>query len=420
VSADADQHAVSRLIAEHAQRLTNVDPDAPLDDLAALADLIGHAAVIGVARSTHGAHELSTLTHRVLRLLVEQGGFWSLAIEDDWVTGTRIDEFLRTGQGDPRRLLSALQPHFQTAELLDVLIWMRSHNERHPNHPVGFVGIDSSVLRVDAYDTLADHVHLTAPDRLSELEQHLAFLRPATSIAAHTAGYRDRPDKQPIIDHARQVHDLVAALPPADGRALALRNARAIVEYHRYHALAEMDSMAYLEARMAENLLWWARHTGHRLLYWSGSHSAVGIARTVSFPPSPPKTSRNAGSYLREQLGPDYVSVGLTFHHGSLTLGPTSRTVPAPPPHFAEAILGGAGDDAYLLDLHADMPETVRAWLDGPATVRLAPSFNPAADADTHMTGGSLTEWFDVIIHMNCVAPTRTPHWHQPLARRRK
>jgi erythromycin esterase len=406
--ASANREAVTRSIAEHAYRLATVDPDAPLDDLAPLADLTGDATVVGVARSTHGAHDLSTITHRVLRLLVEQRGFRSLAIEDDWVTGTRIDEYLRTGRGDLRGLLGDLEAHFRTAELLDVLTWMRSHNEHRPDDPVRFVCIDSSVVRVGAYDAVVEHVHHTAPDRLGELEEHLAVLRPATAIAEHTARYRDRPDKRVLIDHARQVHDLVASLPPTAGRAVALHNARAIVEYHQFHAIDVMDSMAYLEECLAENLLWWARHTGHKVLYWSGSHSAVGHARTVSFPPSPPKTSRSAGSYLRAQLGPHYVSVGLTLHHGSLTLDSTTRTVPAPSPDFAEAVLGGA-QQTLLLDLRADMPETLRAWLDGTARLRLIAADYDAADAEAHMTGGSLAEWFDILIHASRVTPTRAP-----------
>jgi erythromycin esterase len=87
-----------------------------------------------------------------------------------------------------------------------------------------------------------------------------------------------------------------------------------------------MTSMSYVESCLAKNTIWWHEHTGHKVIYWSGSHSAVGHARTVSFPPAPPKTGRNAGSYLREHFGARYLSGGslndwfdLIIHHREAT-----------------------------------------------------------------------------------------------------
>jgi erythromycin esterase len=50
----------------------------------------------------------------------------------------------------------------------------------------------------------------------------------------------------------------------------------------------------------------------------------------------------------------------------------------------------------------------VRTWLDAPATLRaIGPSYEPERDADYHMSGGSLAEWFDAIIQLEEVTPTR-------------
>ncbi|MFD9722072.1 erythromycin esterase family protein [Streptomyces sp. NPDC059076] len=120
----------------------------------------------------------------------------------------------------------------------------------------------------------------------------------------------------------------------------------------------------------------------------------------------PPGTERNAGSYLRERFGADYVSLGLTFH-----LGPA----PVPPPDYAEAVLGSAGHDAYLLDLRSGVPPAgVWRWLTAPARTRLVgPGYDPADDRAHQLSGGSLAQWFDAIVHWRKVTPARplrVPH----------
>src|SRR5205823_13232091 len=133
------------------------------------------------------------------------------------------------------------------------------------------------------------------------------------------------------------------------------------------------------------NIIWWQEHTAGKIVYWGGiAHTANGTSRTVS-PSSPPLTHRNAGSYLRGHFGTNYISIGLTFHHGSLPY-----PVPAPPPEFAEATLASAGRDRYLLDLHARQSHSVRAWLHAPARTRLiGPHYNPDDDAADHTAGRS-------------------------------
>ncbi|MDL5206268.1 erythromycin esterase family protein [Streptomyces sp. ALI-76-A] len=115
-----------------------------------------------------------------------------------------------------------------------------------------------------------------------------------------------------------------------------------------------------------------------------------------------PTTTRKP-QYLREYFGTGYVSIGLTFHHGM-----ARYPVLPPPAEFADAVLGGTGLDAYPLDLRVDGPPTVRAWLDTPAKTRLiGPHYDPTDNAAYHLSGGSLAEWFDAILHTQEVSPVR-------------
>jgi erythromycin esterase len=401
---------VTRWITEHAHPLALLDAAAPPRGLEPLDSIVDQAIVVGLARPTHGAHELSTLTQRILRYLVETFGFRTLAIEEDWTTGIEIDRHLRSGHGDPQELLQNASQQWQNEELLDVLRWLRGWNEQHPDDHVRFVGLDVSSVRAVAHDAIVDHVRRRAPDRLDELEAHLSVTRPTAGIRDHTERYASLADKGPLLEHAHRTFDLVEGLPAGDDQAFALQHARVIVAYHELHAIQSAARMTYLEARLADNLIWWHDHTGHKILYWSGSHSAVGDARRVDFGPNrSSETGRNAGSYLRQHFGTRYRSGGLTVHHGTIRLDATTQDVPEPPSGRPDAVLGEVGLDRFLLNLRSDHPPSVRDWLEAPATFRLiGPSYRPMEDAGHHMRGGSLADWFDFIIHHHQVTPTRS------------
>ncbi|MFH8748026.1 erythromycin esterase family protein [Streptomyces rimosus] len=162
--------------------------------------------------------------------------------------------------------------------------------------------------------------------------------------------------------------------------------------------------LADIERVLAEDTIRWQQHTGDKVVYWGGlAHTVKGAPRTVS-PSSPPATHRNAGGYLRERYGSGYVSIGLTFHHGSAPM-----TVPAPPEEFAEATLGRSGlPDAYLWNLRTPSPAAVREWLAAPVRTRLVgPHYDARDDAAHHLSGGSLADWFDALVHVRTVSPAR-------------
>ncbi|MFB4320210.1 erythromycin esterase family protein [Actinomadura sp. 21ATH] len=388
--------AAARWIAARARPLDAPTAAAPLTDLEPLRGLAGGAAVVGMGAVTRGAHEVSVLQHRTARFLVEELGFRTLALEEDWTTGLALDAYARTGEGDPHDLLTRMWLPWRTQEMLDVLLWMRAFNERHPVDPVRFLGLDLTATGPIAYDAVTDHVRDTAPERLPELDAHYAPLRPAGAIDDHVGRYRALADKDPYIEHARRAYDLVAALPPAPGRAAARKHAQAIVDFHLFHSRPVMEALPYVERRFAENLLQWHEETGSRIAYWGGAaHAApAGGGRP------------NAGGHLRRALGGGYLSIGFTFGRGAVHRG---VPVPPPPADFADAVLDEAAPAAhYLADLRAPEDPAAAAWLTAPARIRvIGPGYRPEDDPDHHVSGASPGTRYDVAVHSREVTPSR-------------
>ena len=78
-----------------------------------------------------------------------------------------------------------------------------------------------------------------------------------------------------------------------------------------------------------------------------------------------------------------------------------AATLPAPAPAWFERPLGAVPADQFMLDLHDRAPRPVHRWLESPIATRgLADS-----GASGHIVGGTLAEWFDIVIHRQHVTP---------------
>ncbi|GAA5142411.1 erythromycin esterase family protein [Pseudonocardia adelaidensis] len=394
-------------IAATAVPLTTTDPAGPLDDLAPLRDAVGDAEIVGLGESVHGASEELTLKHRALRVLVEQLGFRSVAWEEDWTTGRRIDEYITGGPGDPAELVARMSPQWRSREVADVLRWLREFNGGRPDE-VRFVGVEYYLTGPDAYDDVDAYVAGAAPERSAELREHLAAVRPPTDdVFAHIQTYTATPDKQPYLRHACAVLDLVDAVPHPSGdrdHAVAVHTARQIVSFYEHFALPEADSHAFRDAHAAGNLQWWQELTADRIAYWAAApHTANAPRMRIATPDGGELRFRSAGSHLRERYGQRYLSVGFTFDHGSVSGDAQPVALPAPADGWFERPFARAGMPTFVLDLRTTAPPPVRDWLDAPVTTR--GPMGPGSYTD----GGSASQWFDVVVHDQQVTPAARP-----------
>ncbi|MBB5911199.1 erythromycin esterase [Nocardia transvalensis] len=150
-------------IRRHAHPLRAREFGEALDDLAPLREGARAAVVVGLGAAARDTRELSVTAHRVLRVLVEDLGFRALALEGDDAAGVAVDDYVRTGAGDPRALMAGARSFWRTQELLDVVTYLREYNVRHPGDPVRIV-----------HDTEPARHTPTRPDDLGRIEKLLA------------------------------------------------------------------------------------------------------------------------------------------------------------------------------------------------------------------------------------------------------
>ncbi|WP_328726446.1 erythromycin esterase family protein [Streptomyces sp. NBC_00259] len=399
-----------------ARPLRTTEPHGDLNDLRPFGQMVGNAQVVGMGEATHSSHEFFTMKHRVLRYLVENKGFRAFALETSWSSGLRIDEYLQTGEGDPKQIM---REEFQdayawwnTREYLALIEWMRAYNVRHPHDRLRFVGDDFAFAGPELYDKVLTYVAQAAPALLPRFTELYRGLRPTTTTGTYMKQYLTRPlaERRSMATRTERALDLLKRHPASTqarkgAYAWAVQHATAIAQTARGYAFDFEDqeqakaSMRFRDQLMAENIAWWHAHTGQKILL--SAHNAH-----VSYRTSDPRYPKMQGAFLRDQFGKGYVSVGSTFGRGSFnatgpgkktrvhTLGPADRG-------STEHLLDQVSPRDFAMDLRT-VPKAARAWL--------------AADRPTRSIGTSYPEpvhriaqarSHDILIHLHRVSPAR-------------
>ncbi|GAB3433969.1 erythromycin esterase family protein [Actinophytocola sediminis] len=408
---------VTEWIRQYGLPLSTADAKEPLRDIEPIGDMVGDADVVGIGPSTYGGHEQFTQAHRIIQILVERLGFRTVATEEDWDVARELDHYVLTGEGDLDTLVKGTGVPWRVGEVRDLLAWIRQYNISHDDDPVRFVGVGVIDTRPASYAEVSAYVEATAPDRLAELAGHFDVIRPTRPN--HVRWFiSEVTDKDRYVEHARAAAALVTSLsgPDAHQQAWIAQQARQIVGFYEHYAHHLTDD-GYRDEKMAENLVWWHKHTGHRIAYLSTSaHSVRSDGLTINVPPRGTLTFKPTGGHLREAFGDKYFSIGITFTHGTVNSGwglPPFSSGPIAAPTLANGFVEPAfhnyASPRYLLDLRRGAPQIVRDWLASPVKARIIGSICAADQPPEgyYMTGGSLAEWYDVLLHEKELTPTQ-------------
>ena len=387
----------------------------PHSDLGFLRDLVGDASVVSLGEATHGTREFFEMKARILRFLVEEMGFDTFAIEATWPESRRLDRYVRTGEGDPRRLLSGLYFWtWNTEAVLEMIEWMRDHNAAGGD--VGFHGFDMQHPGMALHNVL-EYLRRVAPGEAVAAESKLACLVAYANDSRNRKlrpGYRDeteayRADCGARLENVRERlvarRDAHVAIAGEDAYAVAAQSLRVATQYH----LRATETQRRDES-MAENTLWIRDRIGPdgRMVLWAhnGHVSAWPGAQ---------------GWYLREALGDEMVIVGFTHGAGEFTavqVGGRLQTMSLDPivPDSFEHFLSSASAPRFALDLRGeDTADSGAAWLAGERPMRwIGAVYDVAEPQRWGWWETPLIEWYDVIIWFDSTRATSLLPFNYP------
>jgi erythromycin esterase len=136
----ADKKSFADWVTDNVIAAETLDPQARLDDLEPLREVIGDARVVAIGESAHYVREFYLLRHRLLRFLAERLGFNVYALEAPFTEAHAIDAWVQGGPGTVEEVAAAGVAFNQGCprEMHEHLEWMRAHNRTGP--PLRFAG----------------------------------------------------------------------------------------------------------------------------------------------------------------------------------------------------------------------------------------------------------------------------------------
>jgi erythromycin esterase len=399
---------VSTWLRENAIPFDTTDPNSDFQDLMPLKELIGDARIVALGEATHGTHEFFEMKHRMLRFLVEEMGFNTLAFEANWPEANLVNDYVQTGQGDPAELLRGLYWTSYTQEVLDMIRWMRAHNENPGDTPlVSFFGFDMQLYTI-AMDNVVAYVEQVDADRAAQTTELYHCFRQYSNrelIYAHLSEETRtacRANLQAVYDQVSQQQSNYEARSSSEEFERALQNARIVLQAEHHYGAGD-EGFMLRDRYMAENVAWRLDQAGPsaKIVLWAHNfHISTFFA-----------DSKPMGEYLRERYRDQMVVFGFSFYQGSFNafqyLGDrrvdqklTEFSVALPPENSYEYTFRSAELPRFFLDLRglpSDSPAT--NWLLTSHPFRhIGAGYDPTSPEDFFLSG-ILPDMFDVIIY---------------------
>ncbi|WP_437313405.1 erythromycin esterase family protein [Sorangium sp. So ce385] len=388
-------------------------------DLEPLRAIVGDARVVALGEATHGTREFFQVKHRMLEFLVEQMGFRAFAIEANFPEALVVDEYVRTGKGDPYAAVSAMRFWtWETEEVVEMVRWMRRYNEdKAHKEKLRFFGFDMQFPAASA-QAVADALGAIDKELWSEVA---AALEPIDDDFS-AARFDEIPAAEQEAAAAAAAKVAQRFDEPRDADVKKLGEERFSLARIHAHVLADFGEMSRKRASassvrdraMGANAL--------RLMDMLGPKSKMVVwAHNGHVQRRPGPMPMSMGRVLADRLGKDLVVFGFAFDRGSfqaLQLDKEPRglrdfTVGAAPPGSLDGALARAGVPAFALDLRAATGPAA-TWLHTPTTSRTIGSVFSTDDQEPFKVEPP-AEMFDALFFFSQTTAARsTPNGKRP------
>jgi erythromycin esterase-like protein len=354
-------------------------------DATTLLDLLGtKPRLLALGEPTHGEDDLLALRNDLLRQLVEQGDYRTIAVESDCLMGLVVDDYIAGGDGDLDDVMARGFSHEWGAfgGNRDLVRSLRAYNEGRPAaERVRFAGFDGPLEITHGQrprqplTALRDYLQerVDVPCTAEELDRLIgaddrwtnqaAMMDPAQSIGQtpDARALRLLADDLVALLDAQTPHLIATSTSDEWERAkLYGRTSTGLLRYHHWLADDSPNRLSWLcalrDSMMAANLLALADREP-TFVFAHNSH----LQRDPSSMRMGPHLVRwwSAGAIVNAKLGPDYAFVAMalgTIRH---------QGVDTPPPDTLEGLLYQRSPEQFLVDprdIEAELNPRVSTW----------------------------------------------------------
>ena len=289
--------------------LETYDPNANFADLEVLDPYFLKPRVIAMGEATHGTHEFSEMRHRLFKYLVLNHQFNTFYLEADYADCLRVNDYIHGAEDSIDYVINEIRLWpWITAEMRDLVEWMKSYNELNPDRQISFIGVDMQFYKstLKSIDEILKRYGLPVTTDLS-------LLKLSRYEIAWTRKRKIKKKLKQLVEEKKQVN--YSGFSDKDRREYSqlVHNLGQIVGTSENRL-----NLNYRDEMMAENLL---RHFNSsediKGFYWAHNfHISKG---SITFREQ--KDSHgHAGNYLDATLGDLYFNIGQEFYEGAFNI----------------------------------------------------------------------------------------------------
>ena len=391
---------------EHAMPLQSALPTDNDEDLLPLKEIVGDARIVALGEATHGTSEFFTIKRRIVQFLAEEMGFAVFSIEANMPEAYRLNEYVLTGEGDPRELLGDIHHLWiwNTQEVLDLILWMREYNASGRG-VMQFTGFDMQTPTV-AMEEVRTFVEIYDPAYLAQLD---SAYKTVESVFSQDGGWDAEEDELARWrDAAREVLTRLTDNQTTHSRVgqseltWAVQNARIVLQGAEFKLTRLVDTpmlgQISRDKSMAANVEWLlAQYPEARVVLWAHNAHIKEWGQ-----------EKLMGERLSERFGDDYFSLGFAFYGGDFRAEPSggkpqAYSIQDAPAQSVEGVFHTLGLPLFALDLRAAEQEA--PWLAAPQDIRTIIG-SVANDYQTSFLERQLPKEYDAVIFVDQMTPT--------------
>ena len=389
-------------------------------DRRALAPIVNGARVLGLSELTEGTDEFPDIVRRTLFALADSG-FRGVAIQGPMPEALELDHWVRTSQGDPRRIMRALGSwRWDSREMWTFMLAMRMWNEAHKDRQLGFYGFEIPTA------ARAVQVVTSLPDSVAGVALNQWLKRTYVCVATNEGAQWGREGRAADSTFwnacgpaTAAAADSIAALRSRYSRSSPVMPdiafAESMARLIRHHVNVGLRHLSRHEAN-AEHVLFVLDELGPgaKLLVWGGDVEMGRLTlegRTVQ-----------TGVPLGEKLGDKYRAAAFAIGVGTIRArvpstgrggsgggggepGFGNPRVAVPGLDTYEDVLMRANNPNFWLDMRSLPNDSAGTWLRGPRQMRLISDLYTPLVPTAFETSLEFPKNYDAIVFARSVSP---------------
>jgi len=388
-------------------------------DRRALAPIVNGARVLGLSELTEGTDEFPDIVRRTLFALSDSN-FRGVAIQGPMPEALELNRWVRTSQGDPRRIMRALGSwRWDSREMWAFMLALRMWNEAHKgtDRQIGFYGFEIPTA------ARAVQVATSLPDSVAGVALNQWLKRTYTCVATNEGAQWGRegrtadssfwnacgPATVAAVDSLAALRSRYSASAPVMPDIVFAESMARLI---RHHVNVGLRHLSRHEAN-AEHVLYVLDELGPgaKLLVWGGD---IEMGRLTD------NRIVQTGVPLGEKLGDKYRAAAFAIGGGTIRArvpaigggrggggepGFGNPRVAVPAPESYEDVLMRANNPNFWLDMRGLPSDSAGTWLRGPRQMRLISDlYNPLAPT-VFETTVEFPKNYDAIVFARTVSP---------------